>query len=228
MTEQMKPPGLIGRAMPLRRKLSGLYVITDTTTLRGDALLRAVAESILGGARVVQYRDKTDDSARRLSEASALRSLCGEHHVLFLINDDVTLAEAVGADGVHLGRDDAAIVAARQRLGPDVIIGASCYNELPLAHQAVRAGADYVAFGAVFPSRIKPDASRASLDLFRQARSELTVPICAIGGLTPENASMVLAAGADMLAVISAVFQAPDHRAAAARFHSVFSHARMG
>ncbi|WP_322629662.1 thiamine phosphate synthase [Halothiobacillus sp.] len=208
-----------------RQQLSGLYVVTDTTTLRGDALLRAVAESILGGARMVQYRDKSADPALRLKEATALRSLCAEHQVLFLINDDVPLAEAVGADGVHLGREDAAIAAARQRLGSDAIIGASCYDQLSLAHQAVLAGADYVAFGAVFPSRIKPDARHAPLDLFRQARSALAVPICAIGGLTPANAPTVLAAGADMLAVISAVFNAPDCRVAAARFHSVFPQA---
>lgn len=204
-------------------RLFGLYVITDTTALRDDALVQAVAESIQGGARVVQYRDKSTDSLRRLREATALRALCVTHDVVFLINDDVALAEAVRADGVHLGREDDALTAARQRLGSSAIIGASCYNQLALAHQAVQAGADYVAFGAVFPTRIKPEAPSAPLDLFRQARKELTVPICAIGGLTPENALPVRAAGADMLAVISAIFQAPDRRAAAERFHSVFS-----
>lgn len=206
-----------------RAQLSGLYVITDTTRLQGDSLVQAVAEAVMGGARVVQYRDKSADPSRRLREASSLRSLCIEHQVLFLINDDVALAEAVRADGVHLGREDAAITAARQRLGPDAVIGASCYDQLSLARQAVLASADYVAFGAVFPTRIKPDAPRARLDLFRQARTELDVPICAIGGLTPENARAVRAAGADMLAVISAVFQATDRRSAAAGFHSVFS-----
>ncbi|ANJ66967.1 thiamine-phosphate diphosphorylase [Halothiobacillus diazotrophicus] len=212
-------------ASPLSRtrRLSGLYVITDTTDLQRDALVAAVAETILGGARIVQYRDKSTDQARRLFEATALRDLCAEHQVLFLINDDVTLAEAIGADGVHLGREDAALAAARKRLGPDAIIGASCYDQLLLARQAVHAGADYVAFGAVFPTRIKPDAPRASLDLFQQAHQELGVPICAIGGLTVETAPVVRSAGADMLAVISAVFQAPDRRLAAARFHAVFS-----
>lgn len=203
--------------------MRGLYVITDTERQQGAALVFAVAAAIRGGARIVQYRDKSTDSARRLAEATALCRLCAEHQILFLINDDVSLAEAVGAGGVHLGRDDHAIAAARARLGADAVIGASCYDSLALAREAVTAGADYVAFGAVFPSQIKPDAPRVPLDVFRQAKDALGVPLCAIGGLSPDNAPDVLSAGADMLAVISAVFGASDPQAAAEQFQAVFA-----
>jgi thiamine-phosphate pyrophosphorylase len=191
-------------------KLWGLYVITDTVRTQRTALVLAVGAAIAGGARIVQYRDKSSDTERRLAEASALRALTLAHNVLFLINDDVALALAVGADGVHLGREDGAIAAARAQLGAHAIIGASCYNDFALAEQAALAGADYVAFGAFYPSRTKPHAVPATLELLTRAQAELSLPVCAIGGITVENAPPLLAAGADMLAVISAVFAAPD------------------
>lgn len=208
-----QPPGRSGRGG--NRPLHGLYVITDTVRHRGDALLSAVAAAIAGGARIVQYRDKSDDANRRLTEMQALRQLTLAHGVLLLVNDDIALAHQSAADGVHLGRDDPAIAAARATLGPAALIGASCYDRLDLAERAVAQGADYCAFGAIFPSSTKPEAAEASLDLLRQARDSLTVPICAIGGINADNAASVVAAGADMLAVVSAVFAATDIRQAA-------------
>jgi len=197
-------------------RLHGLYVITDTTRHQGDALVTAVSDAISGGARIVQYRDKTTDADRRLAEMRALRQLTRAHDVLLLVNDDIELARRSGADGVHLGRDDQAIVAARHALGTEAVIGASCYNRLDLAERAVAQGADYCAFGAAFPSLTKPEAVAAPFELFRQAHEALPVPVCAIGGINADNAASVIAAGADMLAVISAVFAATDIRRAAA------------
>ena len=208
---------------PRAARLAGLYVITDTQRTQRDALVSAVAAAIAGGARIVQYRDKSGDAERRLVEASALRALTLAHNVVFLINDDVTLAHAVAADGVHLGREDGAIANARKTLGDEAIIGASCYNEFALAEQAVLAGADYVAFGAFYPSKTKPQAVPASLMLLAQARAQLPVPVCAIGGITLEHAPPLLAAGADMLAVISAVFAAPDVQTAAQAFTALMT-----
>jgi thiamine-phosphate pyrophosphorylase len=192
----------------------GLYAITDGP--RAD-LLDVVAQALAGGARLLQYRDKTADAARRHAEATALKQLCDVHAVPLIINDDVALAAATGAAGVHLGRDDGDVAAARATLGDNAIIGVSCYDSLALAHAAASAGADYVAFGAFFPSPTKPHAVRAPLDLLRQSAT-LGVPRVAIGGITPDNAPSLVEAGADFLAVISAVFAAPDVRAAAQRF----------
>lgn len=187
--------------------MQGLYVITDGTT--GDTLLSKVEQALRGGAAIVQYRDKTTDQARRAQEANALRSLCHDHHALFIVNDDVALAHAVQADGVHVGRDDSTLITAREVLGNAAIIGVSCYNQLELALSAARQDADYIAFGSFFPSSTKPNAPRATLELLRQARQQLTLPICAIGGITLENATDLLANGADMLAVITDVFNSP-------------------
>ncbi|MBD8897332.1 thiamine phosphate synthase [Rhodanobacter sp. DHG33] len=197
----------------------GLYAITDGP--RAD-LLDAAAQVLAGGARVLQYRDKTTDAARRLAEAVALRRLCDTHAVPLIINDDVALAAETGAAGVHLGRDDGDVAAARAALGTEAIIGVSCYDSLELARAAAAAGADYVAFGAFFPSPTKPHAVRASPALLRQSAA-LGVPRVAIGGITPDNAPSLVEAGADFLAVISAVFSAPDARAAAQRFARLYS-----
>lgn len=196
----------------------GLYAITDGP--RPD-LLDAVAQALAGGARLVQYRDKSVDAARRHAEAAALGQLCATHAVPLIINDDVALARAVAADGVHLGKDDGDVVAARTMLGEDAIIGVSCYDSLARAQAAARAGASYIAFGAFFPSPTKPLAPRAALDLLRQSAA-LGVPRVAIGGITPDNAASLVEAGADYLAVISAVFGAADIRAAAQRFAHLY------
>jgi thiamine-phosphate pyrophosphorylase len=207
----------------VRDRLRGLYVITDRALAGGRALPSLVEDALAGGARVVQYRDKTTDHARRHTEAAALAALCRDAAALLIVNDDVELALAVHADGVHLGRDDDAIAAARARLGPDRVIGVSCYDRFALALAAQEAGADYVAFGSFHPSPTKPAAVRADLSLLARGRRELTLPLVAIGGITPENGRALVVAGADMLAVINAVFGAADVRAAAAAFAPLFA-----
>ncbi len=201
----------------------GLYAITDAGLLPDERLTGAVAAALLGGARLIQYRDKSHDSTRRLAQATALNALCQEHGVPLIINDDVELSFAIGAAGVHLGQDDADIATARARLGPRALIGVSCYDRLDLALNAARAGADQVAFGAFFPSPTKPTEIRAPLALLQQARARLDLPIIAIGGITPENAVALLAAGADYLAVVSGVFAQPDIQVAARRYATLFA-----
>jgi len=208
---------------PPRAVIRGLYAIADSAYLDPGSFAPAVHAALDGGARVLQYRDKTSDPATRERLADELHVLCRERGVPFLINDDVALAAGIGATGVHLGRDDPKIGRARAALGAQAIIGVSCYNELERARAAVAAGADYVAFGRFFPSRTKPQAVPATLELLRAARAELTIPIVAIGGITPENGGSLLAAGADALAVIEGVFAQPDIRAAAARYAALFS-----
>ena len=149
--------------------------------------------------------------------------LCREHGAISIINDDVELAAEVGADGVHIGKDDAALSAARARLGQGAVIGMSCYNRLELALDAECQSADYAAFGAFFPSRTKPNAVFADIDLLREAKEKMNIPVCAIGGITAERAQTLVEVGADMLAVISDVFAADDIEAAARRFAQLFN-----
>lgn len=210
-----------------RPRVQGLYVITDGST--GNDLLGKVEQALRGGAALVQYRDKSTDSARREQEAQALCALCREHAALFIVNDDVALAKTVQADGVHVGKDDAALAAARAYLGSSAVIGVSCYNRLELAVQAAQQGADYIAFGSFFPSPTKPHAPRATLELLREARRQFKLPICAIGGITLDTAPGLLASGADMLAVITDVFNAPDVTAQASLYTTLFGNpARSG
>jgi len=204
-------------------KLRGLYVITDTALIPDEQFSARVAAALRGGARIVQYRDKRDSPALRLKLATDMVRLCREFGALSIINDDIELAAQVGADGVHIGQDDAALSHARERLGQGAIIGVSCYNRLELAIEAEQQGADYVAFGAFFPSRTKPNAVPVSLDVLREAKEKLTIPSCAIGGITPENAQPLVDAGADMLAVISAIFSAADSEAEAREFMYLFA-----
>ncbi|MBI5627268.1 MAG: thiamine phosphate synthase [Nitrosomonadales bacterium] len=201
--------------------ISGLYAITPDENDTAE-LLRKVRLVLLGGARVVQYRNKTADVALRLKQAEALRELTREFAVPLILNDDAALAQQVYADGVHLGGADGSVAAARAVLGSGKLIGVSCYNRLALAHEAVRQGAGYVAFGSFFSSAVKPDAVVATPDLLRQARRELAVPLVAIGGITVQNGAQLLEAGADALAVISAVFAAPDVEGAAREFSNLF------
>lgn len=200
----------------------GLYVLTDSQLIADDKLVPAVAAAIDGGAVMVQYRDKSADGGKRRWEGQDLMNLCRALRTPLIINDDAALALAVGADGVHLGKDDGDIAAARALLGPDAIIGVSCYNDLERALAAQAAGADYVAFGSFFSSDIKPDAVRATPVLLQQAKAQLHVPVVAIGGITADNGAQLVAAGADLLAVISDVFGQSDIRAAAARIAELF------
>jgi len=203
-------------------RVTGLYAIADSSYLAADQFVPAVRAALDGGARVIQYRDKKSEPGQREAIARALDALCREHAVPLLINDDVVLAALVGAAGVHLGRDDPDIGAARAALGDTALIGVSCYNELGRARAAQAAGADYVAFGRFFASRTKPQAVPAAPELLRAARAELSIPIVAIGGITPENGATLIAAGADALAVIEGVFNQPDIRAAAERYARLF------
>ena len=191
-------------------KLRGLYAITPD----GPSIEEKVRQALEGGVSVLQYRRKERAAG---DEAKTLLALCRRHGVPFVVNDDLELALQIGADGVHLGRDDGDLRAARARMG-NKLLGASCYDRPDLARAAIAAGVDYVAFGSVFASPTKPAAVRAPLSLF----SNLAIPSCAIGGITLQNAPQVIAAGADMLAVISDLFDAPDIKGRAAAYRKLF------
>lgn len=206
--------------IPSRPRIAGLYAITDSALLQGR-LLAAVTDALTGGARVVQYRDKSSDPVRRRQEASALLLLCRRHGVPLLINDDVALACAIGADGVHLGQGDAALAEARSLLGPQAIIGITCHDSLDLAAAAAAGGADYLAFGALFNSSSKPAARHCPPAILTEAR-RFRLPLVAIGGITTDNVSHVIAAGADAVAVIAGLWQAPDVAASARQFSQEF------
>jgi thiamine-phosphate pyrophosphorylase len=208
-----------------QHKLRGLYVITDyeLARQRNIPLLVLITQAIHGGARIVQYRNKHAAFPQRCQEAAQLVHICKTHNVTFLINDDVETALEVDADGVHLGQSDTPLALARAQLGPDKIIGITCHNQLDLAQRAQQAGADYVAFGRFFASQSKPTAPSAELTILTQARQELALPICAIGGITHNNAAQVIAQGADMLAVIHAVLAAEDVADAARKFAQLFA-----
>ncbi len=193
-------------------KLRGLYAITP----EGPDLEAKVRAALEGGVALLQYRRKHGDAA----EARRVAALAREFAVPLVANDDVALALEIGAAGAHLGRDDGDLRAARARLGAG-LLGASCYDDLALARSAVAAGADYVAFGSVFPSPTKPHAVRAPIALFREART-LGVPLAAIGGITLDKAPALIAAGADLLAVISDLFEARDIRARARQYGELF------
>ena len=201
--------------------INGLYAITPDCADTAD-LLRQVRLALAGGARVLQYRDKSANASLRLSRALALRELTRQFDAVFIVNDDVQLALQVEAEGVHLGLADDDIGTARAVLGDTKIIGVSCYNRLARARYAEHAGANYLAFGAFFPSAIKPAAAVADVKLLQQARAELTLPLVAIGGINLGNGAALVQAGADALAVISALFNAPDIKAAAQDFSKLF------
>ncbi len=200
----------------------GLYAIADTALLPAEELVASVAYAIQGGAVMIQYRDKGDDEMRRQYEAADLSNLCRPLGVPLIINDDVELASNIMAKGVHLGKDDADVASARAKLGAKAIIGVSCYNDLQRAIEAEKAGADYVAFGSFFASPTKPNAVQADLDLLRQAKAQLTIPVVAIGGINADNGAQLVAAGADLLAVISDVFGQTDIAAAADKIAQLF------
>jgi thiamine-phosphate pyrophosphorylase len=209
--------------MPAGTVIRGLYVITDDRHDSATQLVERVGQAIAGGAHIVQYRAKNVPPEHRLDEATALAELCQRLTIPLIINDDIELAQQVGAAGVHLGRDDTPLAAARQQLGEQALIGVSCYNRLDNAISAQRDGADYVAFGSFFPSPTKPGAVASPLSLLQQARQHLSIPIVAIGGITASNGANLISAGASALAVVSGVFGGPDIRAAAAAYARLFS-----
>lgn len=208
------------RKLPLR----GLYALTPDDNLLPR--LSALVESALqGGVKWVQYRNKIAPAALRKAEATELLRVCKTHGAKLIVNDDVWLAVEIGAHGAHLGREDipgGGLQTARDALGPKRILGVSCYNDLARAEVAIDAGADYIALGSVFASASKPQAARASLDILGEAKRRFKVPVVAIGGITTRNAPQVIAAGADMVAVLSDLFNAMDIRKQAEKFQHLF------
>ncbi|WP_428095729.1 thiamine phosphate synthase [Candidatus Thioglobus sp.] len=185
-------------------KIRGIYAITADSAINLEQIEKIIIQHKVS---ILQYRHKTTDNALKLIEATKLRQLCLQYHTLFIINDDINLAQKVNADGVHLGKTDDSIQAARQLLGAHAIIGVSCYNDIKLAQQAQTQGANYVAFGALFVSTTKSDAPHCSLDIITQARQQLTLPIVGIGGIDFNNQQQAFAAGCDAVAMINSLFE---------------------
>lgn len=202
--------------------ISGLYAVTPDCA-DTEELVRQVEAAVRGGARVVQYRNKSAPASLRLMQAKRVAAVCAMAGACLIVNDDVGIARDSGADGVHLGGNDADLGEARSVLGRGKLIGVSCYNEIERAREAVAQGASYIAFGSFFPSSTKPAAVRATLDLLRQAKRELSVPVVAIGGIDAGNAGVLVDAGADCVAVVRALFDAADIEVAARRISSLFA-----
>lgn len=203
--------------------LRGLYAISDAGLMPEKTFLAQAEQALCGGAKIFQYRDKSQNHALRLAQAQGLKRLCVRYGAACIINDDIELAAAIDADGVHLGREDDAFAAARARLGSDAIIGVSCYNEWERAVAAQQAGADYIAFGRFFLSQTKPNAVPADPALLTRAKAELALPVAAIGGITADNASPLVQAGADMLAVIQGLFSHADIAKQAAALSDLYA-----
>jgi thiamine-phosphate pyrophosphorylase len=203
------------------KSLRGLYVITDEKLIPQNKFRESVEQALLGGARIIQYRDKSADETKRLRQATELKQLCEKYQATLIINDDVGLALNVQADGVHIGKYDTTLAETRQHVG-DKIIGVSCYNQFDLALAAEKNGADYIAFGSFFTSSTKPDAAQADRALLTQAGQLLTIPVCAIGGINVHNAASLIQAGTDMVAVISDVFAAKNIREQCEKLSALF------
>lgn len=204
-------------------RLKGLYAITDESLIAEEKFSEAIEAALLGGASIIQYRDKSDNQTKRLHQAAMVRELCNRYDATCIINDDIELAKTVAADGVHLGRDDTALSSARQELGEEAIIGISCYDDIGLAVAAEQNSADYVAFGTMFSSPTKPDAVCAGPDTITQARKQLNIPICAIGGINESNILQLVNHHTDMAAVISSLFAADDIQQRARSLSQYFS-----
>jgi thiamine-phosphate pyrophosphorylase len=206
-------------------RVSGLYAVTPdiSDTSRLVELTRA---ALIGGVRFLQYRNKAATPALRLAQALALKNVCNEHGAALIVNDHVDIALAADAAGVHLGKEDGLARDARGAIGSARLIGVSCYDSLERGHAALHEGADYVAFGSFFPSRVKPNAVKAPIELVSKAKAAFPVPIVAIGGITLENAPSLVRQGVDAVAVISALFEAPDVTDAARRFTALFEQPR--
>ncbi|MEJ2621051.1 MAG: thiamine phosphate synthase [Candidatus Thiodiazotropha sp.] len=219
----MNRSGLVVKEMKNKQIFQGLYAITDYKLCPPEKILPQVEAALAGGARIIQYRDKRQDRSRCAEQVRSILKLCKRSSAQLIINDDIELALATRAHGVHLGHEDSALTEARERLGSSAIIGISCYNRLELAMEAADQGADYVAFGRFFPSLTKPEAVAADPSLLVAAKQKISLPLVAIGGITHENGGQLIAAGADMLAVIQAVFGQPDVAAASRRLCALFS-----
>jgi len=206
--------------MQSKNAIRGLYAVTPDLVDTKDLSART-EQALKGGARLLQYRNKQAQAALKQEQTTELVRLCRLHGCIFIVNDDIELALRVAAHGVHLGRDDGDLATARRLLGPDRLLGASCYGSIAFALAARDAGVDYIAFGAAYASPTKPGNKRAPLDLYREAQS-IGLPVVAIGGITLDNAPPLVAAGVDALAVITALYTAPDITAAARSFTALY------
>ncbi|MDM8569060.1 thiamine phosphate synthase [Thiotrichales bacterium HSG1] len=200
--------------------MRGLYAITNENIVSSENFIQYSEQAIIGGAKVIQYRNK--HSNKNITQIIALKKLCLQYQVPLIINDDIQLAKQIGADGVHLGKEDSQLSTARSILGNKAIIGISCYNKIYLAKQAVADGANYVAFGSFFSSPTKPQATQCDINTLKQARKVLNCPIVAIGGITPDNGGDLIMAGADCLAVISGIFDQTNITVAAQKYTELF------
>jgi thiamine-phosphate pyrophosphorylase len=204
-------------------KVRGLYAITDTKLIPRDRFVETVEAAVRGGATMVQLREKETPREEVIRLAREVLAVTRRYGALLIVNDHPAIAREVGADGAHVGREDPPVAEARAMLGPEAIIGASCYGDVARAVAAEQAGADYVAFGTPFPSPTKPKRTDISLGIFREVKQQVKVPVFAIGGITIDNASHVVDAGADGIAVVSGVFGASDVEAAARALAQLFS-----
>lgn len=200
---------------------SGIYVITDCLNLTADELVKKSEDILNSGVSFFQYRNKKTDRIKKKELALKLQGLCYQYQTPFIINDDLELAKEIDADGVHLGENDESIEKARMILGRK-IIGVSCYNNLNSALNAESNGANYVAFGSCFPSETKPNAKKVNIETLKKAKSSLSIPIVAIGGITPENGKQIIDTGIDFLAIISGLYSAPDTIKAVKRYKNLF------
>lgn len=207
---------------PTCKPLSGLYVITDTQLMNSSNILAMVEQALLGGAQIVQFRDKVNNSTIKLELATKLKGLCQNYQAWFIINDDIQLAKNVQAHGVHIGKNDADITLAREVLGQNSIIGVSCYNDINRAKKMQSLGANYVAFGRFYPSKTKPNAPQAEISTLAIAKQQLQIPIVAIGGITIDNAHQLIEAGSDSVAVIQGVFAHKDIQQKAKKIQLLF------
>lgn len=213
---------MMPRQTRTKELIRGLYAITDGALMPEAEFVDRAERALRGGARILQYRDKSAERDKRIRQAIGLLSVCRQYGTPLIINDDAELAQRIGAPGVHIGQEDISVQDARTLLGPEAIIGVSCHDSLELAINAQLAGADYVAFGAFQPSATKPGTPLAGPELLRRAKKRLALPVVAIGGITPENGGFLIRAGADALAVIQGVFGSADVEANAQRYARLF------
>jgi len=190
-------------AITLDQRIKGLYGITPNKKLDIEFIENII---IAHQVKILQYRYKTQDDQLKLDEAQQLRELCLTHNTLFIVNDDINLCEKVYADGVHLGQLDKSISEARYKLGKQAIIGISCYNKIGLAVDSEKSGASYVAFGALFDSKTKPNAEHCKLSVIKSAKKRINIPIVGIGGITFENQNLAFNAGCDAVAMLNGLF----------------------
>ena len=204
-----------------KSQLRGLYAITQNG-LPQIELYKKTEAILANGAKLLQYRDKSDNHSKRLKQALWLKQCCDEYNCLFIINDDVELATKVNADGVHLGKNDTTYAHARAQLGANASIGLSCYNQLALAQNAQALGASYATFGSCFPSTTKPEAPHSSLTLIQQAKAQLNIPVCCIGGINLKKAAILLNSNVDIIAVVSNLYSAEHPGIVTRQYQEIF------